>query len=140
MNNAPAWVRRLLDAVADSTTSINNEGELGCHFFQNKADGSNEWEITIFGEPVEMGGRLASYSKAPVFSIDVFSIVTLFDTLLSCRWQTSQIDSEDSEDDLGTHLSVEGIQNGELVWLRIVGHKPDAIVNDPSMSSRVRQR
>jgi hypothetical protein len=137
MNNAPAWVRQLVDAVADSTTSINNEGELGCHIFQNKADGSNEWEITIFGEPVEMGGRLAPYSKAPVFSIDVFSIVTLLDTLLSCRWQTSQIDSED---DLGTHLSVEGIHNGEPVWLRIVGHKPQAITNDPWMSSRVRQR
>ena len=137
MVNAAAWIRQLVDAVADSTTSINTEGELGCHVFQNKVDGLNEWEITIFGEPVQLGGRLASYSTDPVFSIDVFSIVTLFDTLISCRWQTSQVDSDD---DLGTHLSVEGIQNGEAVWLRIVGQKPEAIVNDPSMSSRVRQR
>lgn len=137
MVNAPAWIRQLVDAVADSTTSINTEGELGCHVFQNKVDGLNEWEITIFGESFELGGRLASYSTDPVFSIDVFSIVTLFDTLISCRWQTRQVDSDD---DLGTHLSVEGIQNGEAVWLRIVSQKPQAIVNDPSMSSRVRQR
>ena len=57
--------------------------------------------------------------------------------LTSCRWQTGVIDSED---DLGTHLSVEGIQNGQAVWLRIVGQKPQAISSDSSASSRVRQR
>jgi hypothetical protein len=84
-----------------------------------------------------MGGRLSPYSTNPVFSIDALAIATLFDTLNSCRWQTGLIDSDD---DLGTHLSVEGIQNGEAVWLRIVSQKPQAIANDPSLSSRVRQR
>ena len=137
MVNAPIWVRKLVDAVAEATTSINDAGELGCHVFRNQSVDAGEWEITIFGEPVQMGGRLASYSTAPVFSIDALAIATLFDTLISCRWQTSQIDTDD---DLGTHLSVEGIQNGEAVWLRIVSQKPQAIANDPSLSSRVRQR
>lgn len=136
MVNAPIWVRRLVDAVAEAATSINDAGELSCHVFRNQTADADEWEITIFGEPVEMGGRLASYSTAPVFSIDALAIMTLFDTLISCRWQTSQIDADD---DLGTHLSVEGIQNGEAVWLRIVSQKPPAIANDPSLSSRVRQ-
>jgi hypothetical protein len=136
MVNAPIWVRRLVDAVAEATTSINDAGELGCHVFRNQSADADEWEITIFGEPVEMGGRLASYSTDPVFSIDTLAIMTLFDTLISCRWQTSQIDADD---DLGIHLSVEGIQNGEIVWLRVVSQKPPAIANDPSLSSRVRQ-
>jgi len=84
-----------------------------------------------------MGGRLTSYSTDPVFSVDAFAVATLFDTLTSCRWQTGVIDSED---DLGTHLSVEGIQNGQAVWLRIVGQKPQAISSDSSASSRVRQQ
>jgi len=136
MINSPVWVRQLVDAVAESATSINADGEFGCHVFKNQSDEQTEWEITIFGEAAQMGGRLAAFAADPVFSIDVLSIATLFDTLISCRWQTSKIDSDD---DLGTHLSVEGIQNGEAVWLRIVSQKPDAIVNDPSMSSRVRQ-
>ena len=137
MVNSPGWVRGLVDAVAEATKSINADGELGCHVYKNQSDELTEWEITIFGEPAQMGGRLAAFATDPVFSIDIFSIATLFDTLLSCRWQTSQIDSDD---DLGTHLSVEGIQNGEAVWLRIVSQKPEAIANDPSMSARVRQR
>ena len=137
MINSPSWVRELVDAVAEATTSINADGELGCHVYKSQSDELTEWEITIFGEPAQMGGRLAAFTTDPVFSIDVFSIVTLFDTLISCRWQTSQIDSDD---DLGTHLSVEGIQNGEVVWLRIVSQKPEAITNDPTMSSRVRHK
>jgi hypothetical protein len=137
MINAPKWVRQLVDSVVAATTSINADVELGCHVFQNQSDDIHEWEITIFGEPVSMGGRLTSYSTNPVFSIDALAVATIFDTLLSCRWQTGQINSED---DLGTHLSVEGIQNGEAVWLRIVGQKPKAISNDPSTSSRVRQK
>jgi hypothetical protein len=137
MTNSPSWVRELVDAVAEATTSINADGELGCHVYKNESIEPVEWEITIFGESAQMGGRLAAFATDPVFSIDVFSIATLFDTLISCRWQTSQIESDD---DLGTHLSVEGIQNGEAVWLRIVSQKPEAITNDPSMSSRVRQR
>ncbi len=137
MINSPVWVRQLVDAVADSATAINTDGELGCHVFHNQTDDINEWEITIFGEPVQMGGRLASYSTDPVFSVDVLSIATLFDTLICCRWQTSPIDSDD---DLGTHLSVEGIKNDESVWLRIVSQKPEAIGNAPSKSSRLRQR
>lgn len=137
MINAPEWVRQLVDSVAEATTSINSDGELGCHVFRNQSDTLDEWEITIFGEPVAMGGRLTSYSTDPVFSVDAFAVATLFDTLTSCRWQTGVIDSED---DLGTHLSVEGIQNGQAVWLRIVGQKPQAISSDPSASSRVRQQ
>jgi hypothetical protein len=137
MINAPEWVRQLVDSVAEATTSINSEGELGCHVIRNQSDTLDEWEITIFGEPVAMGGRLTSYSTDPVFSVDAFAVATLFDTLTSCRWQTGVIDSED---DLGTHLSVEGIQNGQAVWLRIVGQKPQAISSDSSASSRVRQQ
>lgn len=137
MINAPEWVRQLVDSVAEATTSINSEGELGCHVFRNQSDALDEWEITIFGEPDAMGGRLASYATNPVFSVDALAVATLFDTLESCRWQTGLIDSED---DLGTHLSVEGIQNGQAVWLRIVGQKPEAISNDSYTSSRVRQQ
>ncbi|NQV27125.1 MAG: hypothetical protein HQ518_22485 [Rhodopirellula sp.] len=136
MNNAPRWIRQLVDAVAEATTSINVEGELGCHIFHNQTDGLNEWEITIFGEPLQMGGRLAAYTTNRAFSVDILSIATLFDTLVSCRLQAGNVDSND---DLGTHLSIEGIQNGEAVWLRIVGQKPKAISNDSSMPPRVRQ-
>jgi hypothetical protein len=136
--NAPEWVRQLVDSVADQITSLNVEGELGCHVYKNQSAGFDEWEITIFGEPVPMGGgRLAGYSVTPVFSIDALSVAALFDTPLSCRWQTGFVNGDD---DLGPHLSVEGIQNGVAVWLRIVSEKPQAIPNDSPDSSRVRQK
>jgi len=42
MINAPEWVRQLVDSVAEATTSINSEGELGCHVFRNQSDTLDE--------------------------------------------------------------------------------------------------
>lgn len=137
MTNAPDWVQRLVNSVAEATTSINSDVELGCHVYRSQSGDGFEWEITVFGEPVPMGGRLSAYSMDPVFSIDAFAVATIFDTLISCRWQTGQIDCDD---DLGTHLSVEGIHNGEAVWLRIVSQKPKTIIKDSSNSSQVRHQ
>lgn len=137
MTNAPEWVRRFVVSVTDQMTSLNVEGELACHVYRNQSQNSGEWEITIFGEPVRMGGRLAGFAVNPVYSVDALAVTALFDTPLSCRWQTAQIDSED---DLGTHLSIEGIQNGEAVWLRIVSQKPEAISSNSPNSSSVRQK
>lgn len=137
MMNAPEWVQQLVNSVADAMTSINSDVELGCHVYQNDSSDTGEWEITVFGEPIGLGGRLSAYAMDPVFSIDAFAVATAFDTVLSCRWQTGQIDAED---DLGPHLSIEGIHHGEPVWLRIVSQKPKTIAQDSSNASQVRNR
>lgn len=132
----PGWIHQLVESVTEVTTAISDKAELGCHVFRNESGDCHEWEITLYGEPDSMGGRLASYASAPVLSVDALAVAMIFDTILSCRWQTGQVNSQD---DLGPHLSVEGILNGEAVWLRIVGQKPEATSGDAFTSTQIRQ-
>lgn len=136
MSNAPVWIRQLVESVSAQFTALNSAAEVGCHIFHNNSDGCDEWEVTVFGEPVEMGGRLAGHSLHPVFSVDTLAVVTLFDALASCRWQSGRIDGDD---DLGPHLSVEGDVMGRQVWLRIVGRKPESITSTTA-PTQVRQK
>jgi len=131
----PGWIRQLVESVSKVTMAISDETELGCHVYRNQSGEIDEWEITLFGDPSTLGGRLASYAIDPVLSVDALALAMIFDTILSCRWQSGKINSQD---DLGPHLSVEGILNGESVWLRIVGKKPRGISGDSFTSSRLR--
>lgn len=136
MTTTPEWIRQLVESVSNVTVAISDETELGCHVYRNQSGAVDEWEITLFGEPNSLGGRLASYSANPVLSVDTLALAMIFDTILSCRWQSGKINHQD---DLGPHLSVEGILHGEAVWLRIAGQKPEAISGDAFNSSQLRQ-
>lgn len=136
MTSNPEWIRHLVESVSEATMSISEETELGCHVYRNRSNDIDEWEITLYGEPSSLGGRLASYSVNPVLSVDALAVAMIFDTIQSCRWQSGAVNSND---DLGTHLSVEGILNGEAVWLRIIGQKPETISGDTFNSTQLRQ-
>jgi hypothetical protein len=124
MSHAPQWLQELVNDVAASTDSLLNEVELGCHIFQN-AD-TAEWEVTLFAEGPDWGGRLSTASFSPVLSIDVLAVTRALDRVTNCRWQTAELSADD---DLGPHLSVEGDRCGHAVWLRVLSQKP-AILNE----------
>ncbi len=127
MESAPNWLSELVSDVANSTDALGEPAEIGCHVFQN--DQTAEWEVTLFAERPEWGGRLAQLSTTPVLSVDVHAVEKAFDRVTGCRWQTAPIPSGD---DLGPHLSVEGEFAGHSVWLRVLARKPAVLSGQES--------
>jgi len=127
MSRAPQWLQELVNDVAAVTDSLQDEVELGCHVFRNTEDG--EWEVTLFAEAPDWGGRLATASIPPVLSVDVLAITKTLDHVTNCRWQTAELSADD---DLGAHLSIEGTRCGHAVWLRVLSHKPTILNETPS--------
>lgn len=124
MISQPGWMRQFVDRVLSATAQIEVESETGCHVFRN-SDG--EWEVTLF---VDSSGdsRMQDLGLSRgALSIDVFELLPVFDELRACRWQSSPCGWDD---DLGSHLSVEGTYEGQAVWLRIVSQMP-ACLADP---------
>lgn len=130
MSYAPQWLQELVNDVAASADSLQDEAELGCHIFQNAE--TAEWEVTLFAEPPEWGGRLSAPDFSPVLSVDVRAVTNALDRVANCRWQTAEISSDD---DLGPHLSVEGDRCGHAVWLRLLSRKPAILNETPSQFS-----
>ena len=122
MESAPLWLTELVAHAAEAADAIGDPAEISCHLYQNEL--TAEWEITLFAEHREWGGRLTELAPTPVLSIDVHAIERAFDHVTACRWQTTPLPSGD---DIGAHLSVEGSIAGNTVWLRILSRKPAAL-------------
>jgi hypothetical protein len=115
-----AWLSGFADAVALSVEPLNSEplSALSCHF--TRYDGV--WEITLFRESTEViGGPEDGSIKPCPFGVRIADVLDLFQSISSCNWQAN---ANGPEDDLGPHLSVEGIYKGRSVWLRILASAP----------------
>ena len=118
MINQPAWLSQFVDQVLAATAQIELQSDTGCHVYRN-SDG--EWEVTLFvdsGDEDRIPG-LDVWQGA--LSIDVFELMPVFDELTACRWQSAP---RGWDDDLGSHLSVEGAYAGQRIWLRIASRMP----------------
>jgi hypothetical protein len=118
MSEPAAWLKTLADAVAQSVALIDVTAPFGCHFCF--ADGV--WEVTLFAEAVEVvGGPKDGAIKLSRFGVHITEILALFQDVTSCTWQAQ---SMGEDDDLGPHLSVEGLYKGRQVWLRVLAEPP----------------
>jgi len=114
----PEWLQNLSDQVLALTSSSGSLPSAGCHFTVVE----DVWEVTIFAGATEtVGGELDGRWNDPPFSLDLLGIPACFDELHQMWWQTQ---AWSSEDQLGSHLSAEGIIQGHKVWLRIKGQAP----------------
>lgn len=124
MSQIPSWLTSFVEQASDEVASMNTTDEIHCHVFHNTEGEESEWEVSLFCGANSVGGRLQAFPLDPVLSVDVFALASLLDQPQACRWQSRPIDSED---DLGAHLSLEGIHNGERIWLRILGDRPEIL-------------
>ena len=139
MSNPLIWMQELINRVTDSVTPFDSATKLACHFFYST--GFDEWEVTLFPDSSQFGGRLADYLPAnPQFdvsslgesqitdalSVDAFDLMQVFSSITDCSWQTKIVASDD---DVGPHLSVEGEFEGNNVWLRIASNPPSQLLN-----------
>lgn len=120
MSQPPAWLSGLADVVAKAMEPLASQElpSLGCHYA--KFDGV--WEITLFVESTEIiGGPDDGSIKQFPMGIRICEIMNVFQNVTECNWQSQSLGADD---DLGPHLSVEGIYKGRMVWLRIPAHAP----------------
>jgi len=118
-NPPPAWLADLSDRVLALLSAEAPLQSIGCHF--HRVD--DVWELTLFAGATEtVGGSRDGAWSDPPFSVDLLGLPACFDEIHGMWWQTQAVGSED---DLGNHLSVEGLVAGQKVWLRIKSHAPD---------------
>jgi hypothetical protein len=117
----PAWLRWF---VSDASRGIIDDGSLppiGCHYFYEPEQ--CVWEVTLFiGRTEVVGGPRDGNTISSGLQVDVCRVINAFDDPPECYWQSEAIYSDDQ---LGNHLSLEGMARGHHVWLRILHHAPD---------------
>lgn len=119
MVSPPEWLNQFVNAVTECICPHDVLSPLGCHF-QHLDD---IWEITLFASKTEVvGGPQDGLSYNSGFNIEVFALTKIFSEVETVSWQSQKIGPTD---ELGSHLSVEGIYDRKRIWLRITSNAPD---------------
>jgi hypothetical protein len=116
----PAWLPGFINDVIQGFIDDCGTAPLGCHFYRD--NDLETWEVTLFVSRTEVWSGAEDGRPIPLpFQIDVLSVCAAFDILPVMHWQTEKIAADD---ELGNHLSFEGIAKGAKVWLRILKDAP----------------
>lgn len=120
MSSTPSWLVSFADQVALELTGFDLLSPIGCHSYFD--DEEQKWELSLFAANTEAVSGVADGKLIPSnFTVDLQKVLSLFSEVHSIRWQALPIEIED---ELGSHLSVEGFYEGHLVWLRILANPP----------------
>lgn len=114
------WITDLAKRVLDEILPIDPLAPIGCHHFQDPMTGQHE--VTLFASKTEIvGGAEDGRQDDSKFCLDLNGVFDLFEEVTDFRWQTSPVNSED---ELGAHVAVEGLYQGNPLWLRILASAP----------------
>lgn len=116
----PAWMQWFIDDVARGVLHQQQLSPLGCHYIHNSDD--DVWEVTLFVSRTEIaGGPHDGLCMVPFLQVDVSAVMAAFDEHPRVCWQSG---AADDDDQLGNHLSIEGVVEGRMVWLRLMAESP----------------
>lgn len=118
MPSPPGWLKSLANSVAVQMTPVEQLSPIGCHYCQ--VDGI--WEVTIFASKTHIvGGKMDGLMRPSKFHVDLRGVMNLLTEVREVHWQPLPMGPED---ELGSHLSIEGTYDGQPVWLRILARAP----------------
>lgn len=116
----PEWLLRLTENVCAAIVEQPEAAAIGCHHFFDEQ--RVVWELTVFFGRLEIvGGAHDGETFNAGFSLDVTSLAAEFDYPPEIRWCGA---AQGRTDDLGAHLSLEGLWHGRRVWLRFLSQAP----------------
>jgi len=119
MVSPPDWLSLFVNAATLNLHSYDVLSPLGCHFQQVKGI----WEVTLFASRTEIvGGSEDGGTSHSPFDVDLKSVLGLFSRVDAICWQTQPLGRND---ELGAHLSIEGLYEDKQVWLRITSTAPE---------------
>ena len=117
----PDWLAKLANQIAahlEPLGTMEPMGPIGCHYHLGPAG----WEVTVFTASTEVvGGPHDGRTFGEVFEVDLKMLMSLFSSVTSVRWQSQSLGDED---ELGAHLSIEGLYGEEPVCVRIPAVSP----------------
>lgn len=117
----PAWLRWFVNDAVRGIVDRHVAAPVGCHFFHDHD--AEVWEVSLFLSRTEVYGGAADGKRVPGgLQVDVAQVSAAFDETPLIHWQSEKFSAED---DLGNHLSFEGIARGVHVWLRILHSAPE---------------
>lgn len=118
MISPPNWLSQFANDVTRSFHPYDHLPPIGCHFHQSK----KVWEVTLFASRTEIvGGSEDGRTTQARFNVDIKVVLGLFSRVDRISWQTQ---SFDQYDELGSHLSIEGLHADQQIWLRIPATAP----------------
>ena len=117
----PDWLEQLAQAISLCIDTSDPRSRIGCHY----CCVDNVWEVTLFVSRTEIfGGEFDGCAIPGRFTLDIGGLLHLLEEVHRGWWQPL---SAGSDDDLGPHLSLEGISAGHRVWIRITAEQPLAL-------------
>ena len=117
----PAWLRWFVNDAVHGIMDRQAVAPVGCHFFHDQEE--DVWEVSLFLSRTEVYGGAADGKHVPAgLQIDVAAVSKAFDFAPDVYWQSEKFSSDD---ELGNHLSFQGVARGVQVWLRILQSAPE---------------
>ncbi|WP_417389019.1 hypothetical protein [Gimesia sp.] len=111
----------MANQVASLMYDVDILAPIGCHFFHNSS--RNEWEVTLFASNTEIvGGEWDGVLAPSKFCFNILNLGEIFEEVESIFWQALPVDYDDQ---LGSHISIEGKYEGERVWVRVLAEAPE---------------
>ena len=119
----PPWMRWFITDVTHGIVDQSAIAPLGCHFYFDAE--SATWEVTLFVSRTEIvGGPRDGHHISAGLSVDLGKVAEAFDKPPVSWWQSEPVSGDD---DLGSHVSFEGVARGFRVWLRILHNCPTGV-------------
>ena len=111
-------LQKFADAVALQMNPVDLLAPVGCHF----CFVDDTWEVTLFASSTQIvGGKKDGVLRHSRFHVDLRGVIDLFSEIWSLTWQPLSLAADD---ELGPHLSIEGLFAEHPVWLRILARAP----------------
>ena len=120
MTAPPPWLAKMANQVASEMHAMDVLSPIGCHYYHSRD--RNQWEVTLFASKTEVvGGQRDGLVSPSKFTVDVGGVIDLFTEVTALNWQALPVGPGD---ELGPHVSLEGVFQGHAVWLRILAKAP----------------
>jgi hypothetical protein len=117
----PAWLRWFVNDAIRGIVDPQVAAPVGCHYFRDTIE--QVWEISVFLSATEVfGGALDGKHVPGGLQVNVMQVAEAFDSPPVVHWQSEKFASDDQ---LGNHLSFEGVARGVKIWLRILQSAPE---------------
>lgn len=116
----PTWLRWFVNDASRGIIDHGTVAPIGCHFFHDQT--LDVWEVTLFVSLTELVGGPGDGRRIPTgLQVDICRVTSAFDSAPASYWQSEAVAPDD---ELGNHLSFEGVARGHQVWLRILEKPP----------------
>jgi hypothetical protein len=120
MTSPPHWLADLASEVTAQLAAVDVLAPIGCHYYYNGDEA--QWEVTLFASNTEtVGGPSDGRLTHSNFTANLSGLAGVFSAVFEFHWQALRLGDED---EIGPHISIEGLYRGEPVWLRLLATPP----------------